>query len=373
MSTTQPRTKAWYASVTKITHRWYRVMKYYQRKQEYWRGRLYKYRAGSYRWRRAWNYYRSYNYRVVRWGRWYTGFLRHLRRYWKSGTSGWKKVNSSVERWKAFNKRYRAQWRHRLAFWATKLQKSNADGKAYKRVERRQAAATAQQAFRQTYKSWYYAMYYSYRSKYDSSTFKQYYPQVTKLNGDVLKFYVDRANYYKGQMDKYKPRSSSYRVYFRYYMIYKYRILHLHYYNVWFDKKMYHRFRKNTAEYKEMGKLLHSAHKDLKADFIIANPPFNISDWSRDESDVRWKYGVPPSLGMVRTWKALPVEVENKLPVMLPRTTPLLAKLDAPVPPLLTPRTPDPIIDAGSFGMSEGIKVVPAVTRPFASTVTLAY
>ncbi len=35
-------------------------------------------------------------------------------------------------------------------------------------------------------------------------------------------------------------------------------------------------------------------HKDLKADFIIANPPFNISDWSRDESDVRWKYGVPP-------------------------------------------------------------------------------
>jgi len=35
-------------------------------------------------------------------------------------------------------------------------------------------------------------------------------------------------------------------------------------------------------------------HKDLKADFIIANPPFNISDWSRDESDVRWKYGIPP-------------------------------------------------------------------------------
>ena len=35
-------------------------------------------------------------------------------------------------------------------------------------------------------------------------------------------------------------------------------------------------------------------HKDLKADFIIANPPFNISDWSLDESDVRWKYGIPP-------------------------------------------------------------------------------
>ena len=35
-------------------------------------------------------------------------------------------------------------------------------------------------------------------------------------------------------------------------------------------------------------------HKDLKADFILANPPFNISDWARDEEDVRWKYGIPP-------------------------------------------------------------------------------
>ena len=35
-------------------------------------------------------------------------------------------------------------------------------------------------------------------------------------------------------------------------------------------------------------------HKDLKADFVIANPPFNDSDWARDDADVRWKYGVPP-------------------------------------------------------------------------------
>ncbi len=36
-------------------------------------------------------------------------------------------------------------------------------------------------------------------------------------------------------------------------------------------------------------------HKDLKADFILANPPFNISDWGGDriKDDVRWKYGVP--------------------------------------------------------------------------------
>jgi type I restriction enzyme M protein len=37
-------------------------------------------------------------------------------------------------------------------------------------------------------------------------------------------------------------------------------------------------------------------HKDLKADFILANPPFNVSDWGgeRLRDDGRWKYGVPP-------------------------------------------------------------------------------
>ena len=37
-------------------------------------------------------------------------------------------------------------------------------------------------------------------------------------------------------------------------------------------------------------------HKDLKADFLLANPPFNMSDWGgeRIKEDVRWKYGIPP-------------------------------------------------------------------------------
>ena len=35
-------------------------------------------------------------------------------------------------------------------------------------------------------------------------------------------------------------------------------------------------------------------HPDLKADFVIANPPFNDSDWARREDDARWQYGVPP-------------------------------------------------------------------------------
>ena len=38
-------------------------------------------------------------------------------------------------------------------------------------------------------------------------------------------------------------------------------------------------------------------HKDLKADFILANPPFNLKDWGgeRLSKDVRWKYGAPPA------------------------------------------------------------------------------
>ena len=38
-------------------------------------------------------------------------------------------------------------------------------------------------------------------------------------------------------------------------------------------------------------------HKDLKADFVLANPPFNDSDWGgeRLRKDVRWRYGAPPA------------------------------------------------------------------------------
>ena len=38
-------------------------------------------------------------------------------------------------------------------------------------------------------------------------------------------------------------------------------------------------------------------HSTLKADFILANPPFNLSDWGADklQDDVRWKFGIPPA------------------------------------------------------------------------------
>lgn len=52
------------------------------------------------------------------------------------------------------------------------------------------------------------------------------------------------------------------------------------------------------------GSFLNDAHKDLKADFIIANPPFNDSDWSGEllEQDGRWKYGVPPASNANYAW-----------------------------------------------------------------------
>jgi len=36
-------------------------------------------------------------------------------------------------------------------------------------------------------------------------------------------------------------------------------------------------------------------HPGIKADFILANPPFNMSDWARRTDDPRWRYGVPPA------------------------------------------------------------------------------
>src|SRR3989344_6091411 len=57
--------------------------------------------------------------------------------------------------------------------------------------------------------------------------------------------------------------------------------------------------RWNTA-----GSFLKDAHLDLKADYILANPPFNDSDWSGEllKEDPRWQYGVPPSGNANYAW-----------------------------------------------------------------------
>lgn len=43
-------------------------------------------------------------------------------------------------------------------------------------------------------------------------------------------------------------------------------------------------------------------HPDMRADFVMANPPFNIKDWHRAEDDPRWKYGVPPKRNANYAW-----------------------------------------------------------------------
>lgn len=45
-------------------------------------------------------------------------------------------------------------------------------------------------------------------------------------------------------------------------------------------------------------------HKNIKADYILANPPFNISDWGGEQlkDDVRWAYGIPPAGNANYAW-----------------------------------------------------------------------
>jgi len=60
----------------------------------------------------------------------------------------------------------------------------------------------------------------------------------------------------------------------------------------------------SNIKWNNEGSFLNNAHKDLKADFIIANPPFNDSDWSGDllKDDARWTYGIPPAGNANYAW-----------------------------------------------------------------------
>ena len=53
----------------------------------------------------------------------------------------------------------------------------------------------------------------------------------------------------------------------------------------------------SQVKWNNEGSFLNDAHKDLKADYIIANPPFNVSDWGGEQlrTDGRWQYGAPPT------------------------------------------------------------------------------
>jgi len=67
--------------------------------------------------------------------------------------------------------------------------------------------------------------------------------------------------------------------------------------NTWKLAKMNLGIRGIEGDLKEPAdSFLRDLHPDLKADFILANPPFNMSDWGGENlrEDKRWKYGVPP-------------------------------------------------------------------------------
>jgi len=60
----------------------------------------------------------------------------------------------------------------------------------------------------------------------------------------------------------------------------------------------------SMVKWNNEGSFLNDAHKDLKADFILANPPFNDSDWSGQllAKDPRWKFGIPPAGNANYAW-----------------------------------------------------------------------
>lgn len=43
-------------------------------------------------------------------------------------------------------------------------------------------------------------------------------------------------------------------------------------------------------------------HAGVQMDYVLANPPFNIKDWARDEKDPRWRFGVPPATNANYAW-----------------------------------------------------------------------
>ena len=60
----------------------------------------------------------------------------------------------------------------------------------------------------------------------------------------------------------------------------------------------------SQVKWNNEGSFLNDTHKDLKADYVIANPPFNDSDWSGEliRKDGRWQYGTPPTGNANYAW-----------------------------------------------------------------------
>lgn len=60
----------------------------------------------------------------------------------------------------------------------------------------------------------------------------------------------------------------------------------------------------SQVKWNSEGSFLKDAHPDLKADYIIANPPFNQKEWGQEilSNDPRWKFGLPPKNNANFAW-----------------------------------------------------------------------
>ena len=76
----------------------------------------------------------------------------------------------------------------------------------------------------------------------------------------------------------------------------------------------------SQVKWNKEGSFLNNAHPDLKADYILANSPFNDSDWSGKQlaGDGRWKYGIPPAGNANFAW------VQHFIHHLSPRSLPVL-------------------------------------------------
>lgn len=72
----------------------------------------------------------------------------------------------------------------------------------------------------------------------------------------------------------------------------------------WRLAKMNMAIRGIDADIRQGDSFHNDKHKDLKADYILANPPFNVSDWGGEllQDDARWKFGIPPKGNANYAW-----------------------------------------------------------------------
>ena len=50
----------------------------------------------------------------------------------------------------------------------------------------------------------------------------------------------------------------------------------------------------------------------FKVDFVLANPPFNVSDYTLIQDDARWKYGIPPANNANYAWMSISLVAFSK-------------------------------------------------------------